>query len=116
MILHPPLTLMLFTDDDFLEISSTSTLICGQKSIHGKSSVATPTETFNNVSADKKRTNIRSSKAGTDTDCRVGSEFALGKGDRPFLVTSKLRGLSPRANYTDRAAAAGRRRSANFCG
>ena len=29
---------------------------------------------------------------------------------------TKLRGLSPRANYTDRAAAAGRRSSANFCG
>ena len=28
----------------------------------------------------------------------------------------KLRGLSPRANYTDREAAAGQRSSANFCG
>jgi len=29
--------------------------------------------------------------------------------NRLYLFTNKLRGLSPRANYTDRAAAAGRR-------
>jgi len=28
---------------------------------------------------------------------------------RGFMITNKLRGLSPHANYTDRAAAAGRR-------
>ena len=67
------LALVLFTDDDFLVIPSTSTIICGQKSIHGKSSVATPKAIYNNVSADKKFTNIQSSKAGTDTDCTVGS-------------------------------------------
>ena len=32
------------------------------------------------------------------------------------FINKKLRGLSPRADYTDRAAAAGRRISANFCG
>ena len=31
-------------------------------------------------------------------------------------LKTKLRGLSLRANYTARAAAAGRRSSANFCG
>jgi len=30
-------------------------------------------------------------------------------GEESFVICNKLRGLSPRANYTDRAAAAGRR-------
>jgi hypothetical protein len=33
-----------------------------------------------------------------------------------FLKKKKLHGLSPRANYTDRATAASRRSVANLCG
>jgi len=82
---------MLFADNDFSRDIIILTAICEQKSIHGKSSVATPTAIYNNVSVDTKHTNIRSSNVGTHTVQLVadlGSEFALGKGDRLFLVTS----------------------------
>ena len=40
---------------------------------------------------------------------RYFTEWNSVKVFRPVLLREKLRGLSPRANYTDRAAAAGRR-------
>jgi len=41
--------------------------------------------------------------------CRTKSKFFESLAQFRFLGKKKLRGLSPHANYTDRAAAAGRR-------
>jgi len=58
-------------------------------------------------------------KTSQDTRCIIFSTYFLNKKHImesmcPNILSSfihkKLRGLSPRANYTDRAAAAGRRR------
>jgi hypothetical protein len=87
-------------------------IFTGQEFVHSK-----PKVEQNNYNAFLENELIYSEDApsGNVTEARIftGKKFLPSK---PKVKKENLRALSPRANYTDRATAACREASANFCG